>query len=127
LAALDLNRIKFKLCIDIGSYLTTFIHIEATTATKKRLKIIIMKDEITTPKHNLLVTVEITGDFNLVECEATQRHANGDTDTYWTSESFETGADPEWNDVYDMQTALDAIDARIDRQCEEFGSSIYQL
>jgi len=86
-----------------------------------------MNEEIRTPKHNLLVTVEITGDFNLVECEATQRHENGDTDTYWTSESFEAGGDPEWNDVYDMQTALDAIDTRVDRQREEFGSSIYQL
>ena len=86
-----------------------------------------MKNEIRTPKHNLLVTVVTTGNFNLVECEATERQANGDTDTYWTSESFETGTDPEWDDVYDIQSALGAIDANIDRQCEEFGSSIYQL
>jgi len=86
-----------------------------------------MNEEIRTPKHNLLVVVSTTGAFNLIECEATQCHSNGDTETYWTSETFETGADPEWNDVYDMQTALDALDAQVDMQCEEFGSSIYQL
>ena len=51
MAARDLNQKKFKLYIDIGSRLTTLVCIEATTATNKRLKIIIMKNEIAKAIH----------------------------------------------------------------------------
>ena len=86
-----------------------------------------MNEEIYTPKHHLLVTIETYGGHNTVECRATECTSLGHTDSWWMCETFETGADPEWNDVYDLPTALKSIDDNVDRHCNEFGSSIYQL
>ena len=72
----------------------------------------------TTPKHNLPVIVEERGCKCDVTCRATQSF-NDETDEWFVAETFEIDCDPEWNDIYDLESALKSIDDRVDFEYAE--------